>query len=319
MSVNQGELISSSWNATFGKVNDNTFNASPLFDALKESFRKKVDGGAYIEETLAISENPNVGFIAPTGVIPTEISETFDSATYTPRLLAGTVNIPKTDMLRNAGSAAKFDFKAEKLKNQHETAIKVMNRALYSDGSSPNSIDGLGRLASSNASAYIVGNINPLTYSFWRNVAVSGANTATAYDNLRNAMRTSYNYIARGDEGDAPTHALTTLDIFGGYESILIANERYTKSGSKQQGANGGFDGDALLFKKTLVRPDEDCTSGDMFLINPKWLKLVYYNWLEMEKPVDPNNQLVTTYKISTYAQLVTGNRRKLGRIFNIA
>jgi hypothetical protein len=317
---NVGPAVASAWNAKVGtKPSDNVFNASPLARALKgDGFEKKVDGGNLIEMSLEISENPNAGFIAPTGTISTEVSETFDAAIYEPRLHASAVVIPWTDSLRNSGDAAKFPFKDSLFDNQEKTCIKQLNRAFYSDGSSPFSIDGLGKLISANSSAYVVGSINPLTYSWWRNQSVVGTKASTAYDNLRNAFRTVYSNIARGDEGDAATHALTTLDIANGYESILIANERYQKSGSKQQSVNGGFDNDGLYFKKTHIVGDEDCSSGDAFFINAKFLKLVYYAWMSMQKPVDPSNQFVTSYKVGTYGQLCTNNRRKLGRVHSI-
>jgi hypothetical protein len=222
------------------------------------------------------------------------------------------------DELRNSGDAAKFNFKAGKLENQAKTAMKQMNAAFYGDGSAPNAFDGLDKLASSNASAQVVGNINPLTYSWWRNVSVSGAKALTAYDNLRNALRTGYNRSAAGDEGNAPTHGLLSVTDFGGYESLLIANEQYSKEGTKQQGANGGFDNDGLYFKKTLLRPDVACPDGDAWLFSSKFLKFVYYAFLQMQKPVDPGNQLVTSYRVGTYAQLVTSNRRRLVRIYGI-
>jgi hypothetical protein len=61
-----------------------------------------------------------------------------------------------------------------------------------------------------------------------RNQQTSGAQTTTAFDNLRAAMRSIYNLCSNGITDQHPSFGVTTRTVFEGFEGLLLANERFT-------------------------------------------------------------------------------------------
>ena len=58
-----------------------------------------------------------------------------------------------------------------------------------------------------------------------------------------------------------------------------------------------------------------DAPAGNLYFINPKFLKFVYYKggWMHMYPEVDPANQLSNVHKVATFGNLGSGNARRLG------
>ena len=119
---------------------------------------------------------------------------------------------------------------------------------------------------------------------------------------------------------NAPTFCVTTRTVFEGYESLLVANERYAKDGSKSRGGDAGFDNNALMFKGAKGFYDEDAPSGNLYFLNPKFIKFVYLagGWMKMYPEVDPANQLANVHKVATFGNMGVNNSRRLGVVSSI-
>ena len=314
-----GQNAASVWEKVIGKKpNDNIFTSRALFHFLGEKgFKEEADGGRLIEFTLEYAENSTFKSYSETEELDTTRIDTYDAARFEWRINAGTVVYSELEKLRAAEGSRKFDLIAEKLENGKNSHISAMNEQAFSDGTGNGSKDlgGLQLLISTTPTTGSVGGINRATYSFWRNRQTSGAQTGADFDNLRASMRSIFNQCSNGGTEFAPTAWITTRTVFEGFESLLVANERYAKDGSASRGGDAGFDNNALMFKGAKGFYDEDAPSGNLYFLNPKFLKFAYLKggWMKMYPEVDPANQLSNVHKVATFGNMGTNNSRRLG------
>ena len=312
---NDGVLITAAWNALVNdSPEDNIFNEYWLLQTLKGgSGFKAIDGGDEITASLAYAQNGTVGFYSDTETISTSRSDVFDRAEFAWKEVAGTVLQSDLENAVVQGSAKKFDLLDEKLKNLRKSLDSTLNTSLFSDGTGTGGkeLGGLQLLISSTPTTGTVGAINAANFSFWRNQQASGAQSSSAFDNLRATMRSVYNSSSNGYGGNHPDFAVTTQTVFQGYEGLLTINERFT---SKDKG-DGGFKNDFLMFKGCKIAYDVACPSGTLYFYNPEYMKLAYLkgHWYKMNGPIRPANQTVDVYQVAARCNLITTNRRMLG------
>jgi hypothetical protein len=250
-------------------------------------------------------------------VLDTTRVDVFDAARFDwKQPVCGTINFSELEKARASGEEAKIDLVARKVDNAKNSAMAVLNRMLYSDGTGNGSKDclGLAALVSSSPTSGTVGGINRGTFAFWRNRQTSGALSSVAFDNLRGAMRTIYNNCSKGAAAEHPTIFIGHQTPFQGYEGTLTSNERFT---SKDSG-DGGFKNEVLKFKGAKVTFDEDAPSGTMYALNDRNLFFRYLEWMKAFPAVDPANQLAEVVKIMTIGQATINNPRRLGVITSI-
>lgn len=317
---NIGEIAASVWDKKIGgKPTDNIFASRALFYLLNEGgFKEVADGGKTFEFTLNYAENSTFKSYGEFDVLDTSRVNVFDAAQFVPKTHAGTVVYSEFEQIRAQASSGKFDYIAEKLNVGKDSHISNLNRVMFGDGTGNGSLDmdGLQKLIATVATVGTVGGINAATFSFWRNQQLSGAKTSTAFDNLRSSMRSVFNLCSRGGVAETPKGWITDRATFEGYESLLVANERYIKNDSKTpRGGDAGFANDALLFKGAAGLYDEDAVAGNLYFLNNDFLKLTYYKgaWMKMFPKVDPANQLANVHKVMTIAQLCSNARKRLG------
>jgi hypothetical protein len=213
---------------------------------------------------------------------------------------------------RNGGDNAVFDLLPAKLESLRKSIRREINSQMYGDGTGNvgKDITGLANLVSSTPTTGTKEGINVATFSFFRNQQASGAQTSSSFDNLRATMRTMYNSASNGIAEAHPTFGVTTQTVFEGFESLLVANERFT---SKDSG-DGGFKNEVLKFKGMKLAFDVACPSGLMYLLNPEFLKLYYITgrWMHPYEPVRPANQTVESFAVRTVCNLVALQPRRL-------
>ncbi len=312
---NDGMIVAAAWNALVNdKPEDNIFNDYWLLNTLKkgDSFMS-VAGGDVITATLEYALNGTVGFYSDTETISTQRSEVFDRAEYAWKEIAGTVLQSELEDGIVQGSAKKFDLLDGKLKNLRSTFDDTINASLWSDGSgtSGKEIGGMQLINSITPTTGTMGTINAANFSFWRNQQASGAQSSSAFDNLRATMRAVYNSASNGVAGKHPQYVGTTQTVFQGYEGLLTVNERFT---DKESG-DGGFKNEVLKFKGAKLSYDGDTPTGQLHFWHPNFLKLAYLkgHWNKMTGPIRPANQTVDIYQVSSRCNLITTNRRMLG------
>ena len=320
---NIGQTTASLWEAVIGsKPTDNIFDSRALFHALGEDgFKEQADGGSQIEMSLEYATNTTFKSYGELEELDTTRIDVFDAARYAWKISAGTVVWSDLEQLRAQVSNRKYDVIKEKLENGKDSLIDTLNTQMWSDGTGNSSKDigGLQLLVSTTPTTGSVGGINRANFSFWRNQQTSGAQSSSDFDNLRSSMRSIYAQCSRGGVNDVPTAAITTRTVFLGYQSLLVPNERFAKE-SKPRGGDLGWKQDAIQFNGADVFYDEDAPSGNLYFVNPKFLKVVYLKgaWMKMKDKIEPYNQLAAVQRVFTIANMATNNSRRLGVVSSI-
>lgn len=315
---NIGQTTASLWEAVIGsKPMDNIFDSRALFHALGEDgFKEQADGGSQIEMSLEYATNTTFKSYGELETLDTTRINVFDAARFAWKLSAGTVVWSDLEQLRAQVSNRKYDVIKEKLENGKDSLIDTLNTQMWSDGTGNSSKDigGVQLLISTTPTTGSVGGINRGNFSFWRNQQTSGAQTSSDFDNLRSAMRSVYAQCSRGGSVDAPTAAITTRTVFLGYQSLAVPVERFAKE-SRPRGADLGWKQDAIQFNGADVFYDEDAPSGNLYFVNPKFLKAVYLKggWMKMKDKIEPYNQLAAVQRVFTIGNMATNNSRRLG------
>lgn len=312
---NDGVTIAASWNALVNdKPEDNIFEQYWLLDRLKDGDGfMGIDGGDVITASLEYATNGTVAWYSDLETISTTRQDVFDRAEFAWKEIAGTVVQSELESAINQGSAKKFDLLDAKLRNLRTSMDSTVNTSLFSDGTGTSSkeIGGLQHIIATAPTSGTVGGINRGTFSFWRNQQASGAKTTSAYDNLRAQMRSVYNSCSNGVDQVHPTVAVTTQTVFQAYEGLLLANERFTDKSSGE----GAFKNEVMKFKGAKIAYDADCSSGVLYFLNPKFLKLAYAkgHWYKPSPAVEPANQTARVFKVHAICNLITTNARRLG------
>lgn len=326
---NLGQVTATVWEQVIGKTpNDNIFNSRAFFYSLagggNPGLKKGVGfegreasaGGRVFDFTLEYAVNSTFKSYSELETLDTTRVDVFDAARYEWKISAGTVVWSDLEELRAQADSGKIDLIAAKLENGKQSHINNMNTQLLGDGSGNGGKDmhGIKQIISTTPTTGTVGSINRANFAFWRNKQTSGAQTSSAFDNLRSSMRSIYNQCSRGGMIDAPTAALTTRTVFEGYESLLQPQERFTVE-DKNNNGQGAFANESLKFKGSRLFYDEDLDTDNLYFYSPKFLKLIYLKgaWMKMKDRIEPANQLASIQRVFTVGNLATNNSRRLG------
>lgn len=313
---NLGEVTASVFEKRFGgKPRDVIFTSRAYFYSLgAKGFREEADGGRVFEFTLEFAENTNFHSYGEVDELDDSRISVFDALRYDPKIAAGTVAYSELERLRAQARAGKFDLIAQKLENGKNSHIADLNRMLLGSASTGNDFHGIQFLISTTPTTGTVGGVNRATFSFHRNRQNSGAQSTSAYDNLRSAATTTYNQCSLGGVKKTPKWVLSDRASFQGYEQILVAIEQIADARMKATG-DIAFDNELLKFKGAKWIFDEDAPAGNAYLYNSDDLGVVYYKggWMKMYPAVDPHNQLANVHKVATYGNHVLIGSRHVG------
>ena len=244
---------------------DNIFTARVLLDHLNSKGRVLVEeGGSSIVEPLVYAQNDTTGSYSGYDAIDLTPQEGISAAEYNWKQMASSISISGIEEAKNRGTEAIIKLLNAKIMQAEESIKEELNQMLYGDGTGNGGKDfnGLANIISASGT---VGGIDSSTNTWWQSTstAVGGALTLLA-------MAGAYNTASRGN--DTPDMIVTTQTLFEKYESLLTSQVRYQDTTK----ANSGFQN--LMFKQTPVVFDVSCTSGVMFFMNSKYLKLVGMN-----------------------------------------
>lgn len=317
---NRGQRIASNWEAVVKtKPEDQIHDDYWLLNQLSkgEGF-VGLSGGDFISSPIEYALNSEVSSYSDTDTISTSRVDVFDRYEYDWKEYAVSVVISELEEDRNAGQGQVFPLLPAKLENARNSLRSTKNADMFGAGTANGGkvVTGLQALVASSPATGTVGGINRANFSFWRNQQTSGALSASAFDNLRAAMRSIYNSASNGVASQHPTFGVTTQTVFQGFEGLLLANERFTDKGD----GDGGFRNEVLKFKGMKLAYDNDCPSGTMYLLNPMFLKLVYKTgkWMKARPAVSPANQTIDIILIRSMFNLIATQPRRLGVVTSI-
>ncbi len=315
---NVGQLVAQAWqNLVTDNPEDNIFDEySELkrYESGKGFLRRT--GGRSLLGTVEWVKNTTIASMSPSDPLDTDVVDVFDESEANWKQYGGTFSMTSFEEAVNRGDSAKFDLEKGKLKNARQSMRDTIQSHMFGATSAATDLSGYQSLIPDAPSSGTVQGINVgTTFSFWRSKQTSGAQSSSAYDNLRAAMRTIRTSCSKGQGVMAPTEYVTGSGTSNAYEGLLIANERI--SDKKNSSANGAFEGDVYMFGSAKLYWDTDCADSRMYAKNYDSIKMAYQAgfWFKGYAPVDPANQLLNVFKIETQCQLFCIHRRHLGVI----
>lgn len=318
---NIGQPAASFWEARMGKKpTDNIFNSRAFFHSMgSKGFKEESGGGRVFEYGVMFAENSNFRSYGEAEELDTNRINVFDAARFDQKIVAGAVSYSELERLRSLNGGGKFDYLPEILNNGMESHKADLNRQLLGSATTGTDINGIQVIISATPTTGSVGGINRATYSFWRNRQNSGAQSVSAYDNLRSALTTTYNQCSLGGVKNTPRWICTDRASMQGYEQILVAIEQIAEARMKDD-ADIAFKNEMLKFKGAHMFFDEDSVAGSAFLYNNENLKVPYLKggWAKIFPPNDPYNQLMVVQKVMTVCNLATNASRHLGVVTGI-
>lgn len=278
------------------KLYDNIFDSDPLLQRAKKKFYQKLDGGTSILVPLNYATNTSGGWYSGAETLSTADNEVITAAEYVWKQVYDNISINRIDELKNSGDAQIIDFVKSKVKIAEKTLGTRLATGLYSSGSDPKSIVGLGAMMSTSNT---IGGISQSSYSWWQPKLDSTTTTLTiAAMQARDTAATVNN--------DAPTVVVTTRTLYNSYYALLQPQQRFMDSES----AKGGFQ--ALMFNGKPVLPDSYATANSMLFLNENYLHLFVHKDEDMrfEPFMKPVNQNVKVAKIYWAGAFATSNLR---------
>jgi hypothetical protein len=323
------EIFSTSLQNYKKTLADNIFDAFPFFEVMNKAggdLGEGERGGLVFEDNandiivpIMHGKNTTVKSYSGYDIIDTTPATGLGNAKYTMKQVAGTVTIDRFSERQNAGKTQiikLFDAKMQQLEQSFQDAISVM---LYSDGTgnSGKDLSGLQLIVADTPTSGTVGGIDRSSHTFWRNYTDDGANSAAAFDALIADMRTMYLNLCLKKQ--APNFGVTSLAVYSGYESKLLATINYNVGmNNLMRNADYGFEN--YKFHNVTLTFDNDCGSDKMYFLNTKYLKLhvdkeTYFVNMPFQRPY---NQDARTAQVLLYGELCCSNCRMQGVLEDI-
>jgi len=284
-------------------IQDAIFDEIPTIKLLKQK-GAVIEGGATIVTPLMYEQNGTAQFYNGHEQLDITPQEGHTAAQYKWKEAAVSISVSnREENIQNVGPSAVESLVDAKIKQATMSLKDLLNRSLYAASPGTNN---LGSLATTIDATSSIGDINSTTYSWWQSdVNASGSFAAQG----RADMLTLYNALLV--EGGKPDVLITTPAVHAFYEGSLIPQQRYESNSV----GNASFK--ELMFKNAQVIMDNDCTSGVMYFLDSRHLQLYVSggNNMKMTEWVKPANQTSRVAQLLTACELVSNNRRRLGKL----
>jgi len=239
---------------------DNIFKAHVLLDHLNTKGRVLVEeGGVSIVEPVLYEANTTAEMYAGYDVIALTPQEGISAANYEWKQIAASIAISGIEEAKNRGKEQVIKLLNAKITQAEQSIQELMNGQLFSGTGAGENMFGINKIAATQNN--VVGGIDSATETWWDPTVTNIGGALDLVD-----MGTLYNDVSKGN--DVPDIIVTTQTQYEAYENLLTPLVRYQDVAK----ANAGFQN--LMFKQTPVVFDKVCTSGHMYFLNSKYLKL---------------------------------------------
>jgi hypothetical protein len=251
-----------------------TKNNAALMWLSKRGNIKTVSGGNTIMQELSFAANGNAGFYSGYETLPIAAQDVISAAEYQWKQAACPVTISGLEQLMNSGPERMIDLLESRINVAEASMANLIAISLYSDGtgSGGKEIDGLAKqVATDPTIAGVVGGIDQVTWTFWRNKVFKATTTggaATTALNIGDYMNALWAQLVRGN--DRPDLILMDNAYWAYFVASLQAQQRFSSS----EAASRGFM--ALKYMDADVVLDGGIGGGmpvkTMYMLNTKYL-----------------------------------------------
>jgi len=292
-------------------LHDQIFSAIPLFDYLNRKGKITMQGGASILVPLLYGKNSTFKAYSGDDVIDTQGTEGMTMAQEQWRSMAGSVTLIGDELRKIAGPEKLKDYAEAKIMQAMASARDALAIEMWKSSRAAKSVNPLPTLVDSTGTIH---EINSSTSSWWAAQETSGGDFTTRGIS---DMRTLRNNIAKQGQGGVrlPDYVLTTQTVHELYEASQLPSYRYTRSDDPDASHP------TLKWSSAVVEFDPNCPSGELYMLNSEYLNFVVHSQADfkMGEFKEPTDQDVRSAKIIWMGNLVTSNRRRLGKLTGIS
>jgi len=350
------DVTSSTLENMLPTVYDQITRDVPLLKVLHYADRKKFYGGGEAI-FVRVKHVANTTAKSYSGYDKLDVSpqQTMTAAMYRWKAAAVSVTISGDEMDAVQGEEAVGNLMEERVEGARADLASELSRQFNADGTGNGGkdFDGMQRLIPVNASgtgALSVGNVSPITESWWRTGSFQFGNladgttgtgvtinfrfgqpsattgSANASPSLVTAMIRTYNQLSFG--GTRPDFIISDINSHGFYHERESVLKRFTMDDTKLVDAGFGrlnFLGAPILFDRDINVPDSagdtSTNTGAMYFINTRYMHLaVRRNRDFYATPfVKPADQEAVVAQIVFKGNLIQTGRRYHGLLHHIA
>jgi hypothetical protein len=229
MSVNLGEITSTTLRSRSSDIQNAWLNSTALLAKLKERGRyKKVSGGEDIVRPIEYAANSTAQRYGDLDVLNTTRGQIIDSVVYPWRQYAVAIVASGLETeIQNTGKEQVLDLLDTRIKNAEKSLIDLLVTDMYGNGTTVNAINGLGNLIADDPTTGIVGGINRASYSWWQNYHFHGVATGGAAVSATNIVSYLNTIVLNTSQGTQhPSLFLFDNTYYGFYWQACQAIQR---------------------------------------------------------------------------------------------
>ena len=322
--------MASLYNSTFekyvrGEFMDNVSKRVPFFNWLRKSKAMAPwnGNGKYVEEPVLTKIPDMMQALDPYEQINLRPVDGEELVKFNLKELVYPITITFREMKANKGREQAIDLLKTKMKQAQLAFANAMSLMLLGDGTAQNGkvMLGLEAILPDDNTAGSLGGHDRATNTWLRCPTVTGAKSATAFDNLIAKMRNIKNTCSYGSM--VPDIYITTQDVFEGYEALMYGKFMPT---TKDESKDLGF-GNSLSYAGKPVVFGDNIKAGSMYALSSESLKLRVEGIksssdspFKLEGPFNlMPNQKAYVWLLSVAGALTCNMFRQSGKIKNIS
>lgn len=243
-------------------------------------------------------------------VLDTSGQEGMTMAQYPWRNMGGTIVIFGDELRQNMGQGKLFDLLKAKTMQAMMSARDAIAIDLFASSQGAKKVSALPVLVDATST---VADVNSTTNSWWQaQVATSGSFAARGLADMRSLRD---DITRQGQQGVAsPDYIVTTQLVSELYEASQASNIRY----GSRDAADASFNG--LKFSTAVIEFDPNIATGELYMLSSQSLEFCVHseaNW-QVGDFKEPTDQDVRVAKVIWMGNLITKNRRRLGKLTGI-
>ena len=291
-------FFTSTWSNRKKEAIEQAFLKTPFIYWLREKGHMENQAGfRRIEIPLEYGSNETIRWIGKGSTVPIQDSELITMCYEDWKYAAASVVRWFTEDQQNRGQAAMIKLAEKKLGAAERGLYEDLERVTLGDGSGDNEPNGIQKLISATPTTGTVHGLNKATYDWFRNQQKTSTGAAAVY--LVSDMRTCLNDIIQYSRSELKDIILVTNQtVFELYEDVCLE----MKVLQNTMLGDAGFDNVVFKGKPLIWCPT--APSGNMYFINPTYLKLIcdesffmeMTDWKQIpDQPFDKVAQIVCT------------------------
>lgn len=307
---NQDELLTTSLVNMLPSIRDNVFSSNTLVKYLYKTNKIKKKGGAALSHGTMYEANQATGSYSRYDILSTTPADGLTRDQWQWAQYYATVAVDGfTEAVANAGDSKIEDIlEIKKMQSEESLSLKLEQHMF---AAAQGAVTDLQPLAAIIGTTNTIGGISGTTATWWQ-ARSTGSGSFAAQG--RSDLTTIYNALAARNPNEPPDLIISSQTEFESYEAIIVPQERFTDTKLGDIGIQN------LKFKTTPWIWSPQATAGTIFLTHQKALELIVHSDRDfaLSEFQKPTNQDAKIAQIFLAIALVTGNRRKNGKLTSV-